>query len=104
MGDAWDRVVGEITGTQPSPEPAAVALSFDPVAAFTPASADPKLAAALAGRATSLTDFKFTPAAAKGRPSQVRVAIRARAAPTLARGPAVPYLTATPTMTPPDRT
>lgn len=63
----------------------AVALSFDPVAAFTPASADPKLAAALAGRASSLTDFKFTPAAAKGRPSQVRVAIRARAAPAAIR-------------------
>jgi predicted porin len=30
--------------------------------------------------AVALTDFKFTPAPAKGRPSQVRVAIRARAA------------------------
>jgi Gram-negative porin len=58
--------------------PAAVALSFDPISSFTPANADPKLAATLAGRGLSLTDFKFTPAAAKGRPSQVRVAIRAR--------------------------
>lgn len=58
--------------------PAPVALSFDPVSSFTPANADPKLAAALSGRGLSLTDFKFTPAAAKGRPSQVRVAIRAR--------------------------
>jgi hypothetical protein len=58
--------------------PAAVSVSFDPVASFTPANADPKLAAALAGRGLSLTDFKFTPAPAKGRPSQVRVAIRAR--------------------------
>ena len=33
-------------------------------------------------RSLSLTDFKFTPAAAKGRPSQVRVAIRARDAPS----------------------
>jgi hypothetical protein len=57
---------------------AAVALSFDPVASFTPANADPKLAAALAGKGLALTDFKFTPAPAKGRPSQVRVAIRAR--------------------------
>ena len=36
------------------------------------------IAAALAGKSLSLTDFKFTPAPAKGRPSQVRVAIRAR--------------------------
>lgn len=57
----------------------AISLSFDPVSAFTPANADPRLAAALANRGTSLTDFKFTPAAAKGRPAQVRVAIRARA-------------------------
>ena len=58
--------------------PTAVALSFDPMSSFTPANADPKLAAALGGRGMSLTDFKFTPAPAKGRPSQVRVAIRAR--------------------------
>ena len=56
----------------------AVALSFDPVSSFTPANADPKLAAALAGKGMALTDFKFTPAPAKGRPSQIRVAIRAR--------------------------
>jgi hypothetical protein len=58
--------------------PAAVSLSFDPISSFTPANADPKLAAALGLRSASLTDFKFTPAPAKGRPSQVRVAIRAR--------------------------
>jgi hypothetical protein len=57
----------------------AVSLSFDPVSSFTPANADPKLAAALAGKGLALTDFKFTPAPAKGRPSQIRVAIRARA-------------------------
>ncbi|WP_341631413.1 hypothetical protein [Sphingomonas agri] len=57
----------------------AVSLSFDPVSSFTPANADPKLAAALAGKdQLPLSDFKFTPAPAKGRPSQVRVAIRAR--------------------------
>jgi hypothetical protein len=55
-----------------------VSLSFDPVSSFTPANADPKLAAALAGKGLALTDFKFTPAPAKGRPSQIRVAIRAR--------------------------
>ena len=59
-------------------QPPAVSLSFDPISSFTPANADPKLAAALSGRNLSLTDFKFTPAPAKGRPSQVRVAIRAR--------------------------
>ncbi len=57
--------------------PAPIALSFDPASSFTPANADPKLAAALAGKGLALTDFKFTPAPAKGRPSQVRVAIRA---------------------------
>ena len=58
----------------------AVAVSFDPISSFTPANADPRLAATFAGRGSSLGDFKFTPAAAKDRPSQVRVAIRARAA------------------------
>jgi len=58
--------------------PPAVSLSFDTLSSFTPANADPKLAAELAGKSLSLTDFKFTPAPAKGRPSQVRVAIRAR--------------------------
>ena len=61
--------------------PPAISLSFDRVGSFTPATADPKLAAAFANRGTALTDFKFTPAAPKGRPSQVRVAIRARAEP-----------------------
>ena len=58
--------------------PPAIALSLDNISAFTPAMADPRLAAAFAGRAPSATDFKFTPAASKGRPSQLRVAIRAR--------------------------
>jgi len=76
-----------------SKRPAAVSLSFDPISSFTPANADPKLAAALAGRGLSLHDFKFTPAPAKGRPSQVRVAIRARAtspAPTRVADAAAP--------------
>lgn len=71
------------TGTTTKKHAPAVTLSFDPVSSFTPANADPKLAAALSGKALALTDFKFTPAAAKNRPSQVRVAIRARSfAPT----------------------
>jgi len=63
----------------------AISLSFDKNSAFTPASADPRLAAIFAGRGTSIADFKFTPAAAKGRPSQVRVALRAKGAPTPVR-------------------
>ena len=59
------------------PRPPAIAVSFDRISAFTPASADPRLAAAFAARNPSLGDFKFTPAAAKGRPSQIRVAVRA---------------------------
>jgi hypothetical protein len=74
------------TGMPAKKRPAPVALSFDPVSSFTPANADPKLAAALAGKDLALTDFKFTPAPARGRPSQVRVAIRARVvAPEAAR-------------------
>jgi hypothetical protein len=64
--------------TNTKKRPPAVSLSFDSLSSFTPANADPKLAAALVGKSLALTDFKFTPAAAKGRPSQVRVAIRAR--------------------------
>ena len=60
--------------------PPAVSISLSPDFQFTPASADPRLAAAFSGHASAaLGDFKFTPAAAKGRPSQVRVAIRAQA-------------------------
>ena len=56
-----------------------ISFSAQPVMSFTPAAADPRLAASLSRGAPSLADFKFTPAAAKSRPSQVRVAIRARA-------------------------
>jgi len=66
------------TGMPSKKHAAALTLSFDPVSSFTPANADPRLAAALTGKGLALTDFKFTPTAAKNRPSQVRVAIRAR--------------------------
>jgi hypothetical protein len=56
--------------------PPAISLSFDKISTFTPASADPRLAAMFAGRGSSIADFKFTPAAANGRPSQLRVAVR----------------------------
>lgn len=61
------------------PRPAPISLSFDRIATFTPAQGDPRLAAAFANRPALASDFHFTPSAAKGRPSQLRVAIRARA-------------------------
>ena len=57
-------------------KPPAFALSFE--RGFTPAQADPRLAAALASRPAIASDFGFTPAAARRRPNQVRVAIRAQ--------------------------
>ncbi len=83
---------------QAAKRPPAVSVSFDRIASFTPASADPRLGAALAGRSLGLDDFKFTPAPAKGRPSQVRVAVRARTtspgrAAEIAVAPAVGSLT-----------
>lgn len=60
------------------PRAPAISLSADPMMTFTPASADPRLSAALNRAPPSIADFKFTPAAAKSRPSQVRVAVRAR--------------------------
>jgi hypothetical protein len=55
----------------------AQALPGRPLGAFTPAVSDPRLAAALARRGTSLADFRFTPAAAGGdRSRRVQVAIR----------------------------
>jgi hypothetical protein len=74
-------LVPAIASAKPDPKkrPSAVSISFDRVTSFTPASADPRLAAEFASKA-SAADFKFTPAAPKGRPSQIRVAIRARGA------------------------
>lgn len=74
-------LVPAIASAKPDPKkrPPAVSLSFDRVTSFTPATADPKLAAAFANK-PAVADFKFTPAAPKGRPSQIRVAIRARGA------------------------
>lgn len=66
-----------IAAPSPRNNPPAVAISFE--RSFTPAQADPRLAAALASRPAVTSDFRFTPAASKRRPSQVRVAIRARA-------------------------
>ncbi|HEU0311022.1 MAG TPA: hypothetical protein VFR36_07380 [Sphingomicrobium sp.] len=80
--------------------PPAISLSFDKISSFTPAGADPRLAAIFAGRGGSIADFKFTPAAAKGRPSQVRVAVRARGAPTPPRPVEVAVASPTSSLTP----
>ncbi|WP_294172424.1 porin [uncultured Sphingomonas sp.] len=67
-----------IAAPAPKSKPRPVSLSFE--RSFTPAQADPRLAAALASRPAFTNDFHFTPPANKRRPSQVRVAIRAQAA------------------------
>lgn len=77
---------------KPAKRPPPVAVTFDRVSGFTPATTDPKLAAALAQRGLSASDFKFTPAAPKGRPSQIRVAVRARAVAPEAKGDATPAI------------
>lgn len=59
-------------------KPPAVAVSFEN--SFTPAQADPRLAAAFSRKPALASDFRFTPAASNRRPSQLRVAVRARAA------------------------
>jgi hypothetical protein len=58
----------------------AASLNARPIGAFTPAVSDPRLAAALARRGTSLSsEFRFTPATAAGeRHRGIQVAIRAR--------------------------
>ncbi len=57
----------------------ATSLGNRPVGAFTPAVSDPRLAAALARRGTSInSDFRFTPAASGERNRGLRVAVRAR--------------------------
>lgn len=58
---------------------AAPALGSRPVGAFTPAVSDPRLAAALARRGSSLnSDFRFTPASSNTSRA-LRVAVRSRA-------------------------
>jgi hypothetical protein len=49
---------------------------------FTPALSDPRLAAELQRRGIQSTSFRFTPAGASNKSKAVRVAVRARGAPT----------------------
>lgn len=81
-----------VVAAKPAKRPPPVSVSFDRLSGFTPATTDPKLAAALAQRGLSASDFRFTPAAPKGRPSQVRVAIRARTVAPEATGDSTPAI------------
>lgn len=55
-----------------------ISLNLGSFSGFTPANADPRLAAQLSRSARSISDFTITPAAAKDKPRQVRVAVRAK--------------------------
>jgi hypothetical protein len=67
-------------------KPAAASLA----GAFTPAAADPRLAAAFAGRGVVGGTFRFTPSSSSNRSKAVQVAVRARVAtPAQARRSAV---------------
>ncbi|WP_231621616.1 hypothetical protein [Sphingomonas sp. 37zxx] len=66
------------------------------IGSFTPASADPRLAAALARTGLSATGFRFTPSEAHAKRKEVTVAVRARTIRDdggMARGIAVPTRT-----------
>jgi hypothetical protein len=70
------------------------------IGSFTPASADPRLAAAFARSGLASTGFRFTPATGKPRPSGVvKVAVRARSsvAGTMITMPGAQALVAAPT-------
>lgn len=66
-------------GVEESPAKLRVLLSArGGIGSFTPAAADPKLAAVLARSDLSSAGFRFTPAGESGKPRQVTVAVRAR--------------------------
>jgi Gram-negative porin len=66
-----------------TPQKRAVSLTNTGYGTFTPASADPLLAAAFARSGVTSSGFRFTPTSTSGRPSRaVTVAVRARAAVT----------------------
>lgn len=100
VGLALSPAIAASTSTAAKKRAPAVVVSFDPISSFTPANGDPRLAAAFANKPLSLTDFHFTPAAAKGRPSQLRVAIRARAGTPARSGDAATAASAVAALTP----
>src|SRR6185295_10230943 len=72
--------LGATTQRNKANRAAPTALSGRPVGAFTPAVSDPRLAAALARRGTSLNaDFRFTPATASRDRGRIQVDVRAHA-------------------------
>lgn len=72
---------GEMRKKQRMPRTSLIALSG--LGSFTPAVADPRLAAAFARRGASRAEFSFTPSGRRNDRRSVRVAVRARAtAPT----------------------
>ena len=72
---------GQMRKKQQAPRTSLIALSG--LGSFTPAVADPRLAAAFARRGASRAEFSFTPSASRNERRSVRVAVRARAtAPT----------------------
>ncbi|HEX8193245.1 MAG TPA: hypothetical protein VF552_10120 [Allosphingosinicella sp.] len=75
----------------------APSLRGAPAGSFTPAVADPRLAAALARRGNAAPRFRFTPAMATAERSRpVQVAVRARAASPTTAASRVPTASATP--------
>ncbi len=67
---------GQLRKKQRAPRPSLIALSG--LGSFTPAVADPRLAAAFARRGASRGDFSFTPSGARNDRRSVRIAVRAR--------------------------
>ena len=69
-------------GDRPAKSKPRLSLSVNGVrlGGFTPAVADPKLAAEFARRKRARSSFRFTPATAENRERTIRVAVRARAA------------------------
>jgi hypothetical protein len=65
-------------GAPEAPRPAAKRLAPRPVDSFTPAAADPRLAALFARSGLGDTDFRFTPAETRRSTRAVTVAVRAR--------------------------
>ncbi len=67
---------GQVRKKQRAARPSLIALSG--LGSFTPAVADPRLAAAFARRGASRGDFSFTPSGARNDRRSVRIAVRAR--------------------------
>jgi hypothetical protein len=74
--------IGAVTSPKAKKKPSASSALL--IGGFTPAVADPKLAAAFAGRGIANPNFHFTPSPAENRSKAVKVAVRARESTTAA--------------------